>query len=72
MVALPRTCARCGEKMMHYGRCRCMPGTLTITYGDRSATLDPADDQPKFNAAREKAETLLNEVCETFAARNRT
>lgn len=72
MVSLPRTCDRCGEKMMHYGRCKCMPGTLTITYGNRSVTVDPIDEQPKFKANMDKAETLLNEITETFAARRRS
>lgn len=33
MVKLPRTCDHCGAKMYHYARCRCLPGTLTVTFG---------------------------------------
>lgn len=28
MVVLPRTCQHCGERMMHYGACRCPKGQL--------------------------------------------
>lgn len=38
------------------------PGTLTITVGGKSVTLDPLDEPKKFDACREKIDTMLAEV----------
>lgn len=59
MVVLPRTCDRCGAKMMHYGRCTCLPGTLTIHYGDEVVVVDPVDPPEKYAAASKRADELL-------------
>lgn len=59
MVTLPRTCAHCGKKMMHYGRCECLPGILTIRYGTETVIVDPIDLPEKYDAARKRADELL-------------
>lgn len=59
MVGLPRTCDRCGAQLMHYGRCSCLPGTLTIRYGIETVTVDPVDPPEKYAAASKRATELL-------------
>lgn len=35
MVHLPRTCAFCGAKMMHYGSCTCAEAALSSIAAER-------------------------------------
>lgn len=38
------------------------PGTMTVTVGDETVTLDPRDPWPKFLADQQRMEALLRTV----------
>lgn len=48
--------------MFHYGRCPCLPGTLTVTIGSKSVTLDPIEPREKFNQRKAEVEQMLIEI----------
>lgn len=59
---LPYECERCGRTVNHYGRCECMPGVLTIRYGDETVVVDPMDHPEKFCASQKRASELLEKM----------